>query len=302
MTTRILTIALTIVMAATVLTASRAAFADEATLRDQARLDFSMAETMDEPEPFRLFEGVDITFTPGVWLMRMRGQISLGPSPSARLINVETELDLRDLQPTFLGELEIRKHEVFSLLFTGFDFSSSGSGTFPLAGTFGPLTLTPGETYTSEFSLSSFSAELGVGMFRPFSALEDSPLDFKLTPMFVARYLDADITVMSGATTATGGGEWMATLLGLRLEADIVPRSRLFLIHSFKIDASLALGPVLGGDGGFMYQVRAGFSTYFTENIAFTFGYRLLDLDVEDGPLKIDTPIAGLFIGGAIRF
>jgi opacity protein-like surface antigen len=303
MTTRVTQFALASVALASLFACAATIHADEPALGEQAKLEFSMSET-EAPgsDRFQLFQDIDITFLPGVWLPRMRGHITLGPSPAATPINIETGLDLRDMQATFLGELEISKFETFTLTFTGFNFTADGSGTFPFPGVFGAVTLAPGAAYTSDFELTSYSAELAVGVWRPFSALRGGPIDFSLSPMFAARYIDADISVMSGGATATAGGEWIAPLVGVRVEVNLYPNREIFLISGLKLDAAGALGPAIGGDGGFMYQVRAGITASITDNIGATFGYRLIDLDVEDGPLTLDTQLAGLFLGGWIRF
>ena len=280
-----------------------------ASLHQVTALRFSMndAEDADENEAavddrFRLFNDVDFTFIPGVWAPRMDGDIALGPSPASRPIDIDSGFDLRDLEPTFLGELEITKHEIFTLIFTGFSFSTEGSGTFQTDAAFGPINFTPGDPYTSDFELNSFSGELTLGVFRPFKDLADGVVDLRLSPMFAARYIDAEINVVSGGTTATGAGEWLAPLVGLRTEIELFPKHEILFIKSLKLDAAAALGPGIGGDGGFIYQVRAGISAQITDNFGATFGYRLIDMDLEDGPFTLDTQLAGLFLGGIIRF
>ena len=302
MTTRIHHFALSSVIFASLLAGVSTAHGEESTLPEQARLEFSMSDTEGESDRFQLFQDIDITFMPGAWLTRMRGHITLGPSPAAAPVNIETGLDLRDMQATFLGELEISKFETFTLTFTGFNFTVDGSGTFPFSGMFGPITLVPGAAYTSDFELTSYSAELSVGVWRPLRALRGRPIDFSLSPLFAARFIDADMSVVSGAVTATAGGEWLVPLVGVRAEVTLYPNREIFLISGLKLDAAGALGPAIGGDGGFVYQVRAGITASITENIGATFGYRLIDMDIEDGPLTLDTQLAGLFLGGWIRF
>jgi hypothetical protein len=274
------------------------------TLLESAPLKLALTAAEGDPQPLRLFPQLEFTFTAGVWLPRLSGSIALGPAPGAdgEHIDVKDQFDLRELEPTFLGELEIRKAEIFSVLFSGFDFSTSGSGLFPDTATFGSIALTPGTPYTGEFEMTSFSAELSIGFFRPFKGLANTPVDLKVSPLFVARWVDADVSITSAATTASAGSEWLGAMAGLRVEVDLYPDSDIFLISGLKLDASFALGPALGGDNGFMWQVRAGLTASFTPNIAFTFGYRLLTIDVDDGPLTFDNTLAGLFIGGSLRF
>lgn len=291
-------------VALVMLALSSAAFAQPpVSLRDLAPLNFSMtAAAASDNESFQLFEGVDITFIPGVWMPRMRGHMTLGPSPAASPIDIERGFDLRDLEPTFLGELAITKHEKFSLLFTGFSFSTEGRGMFPFGGVFGDLTFAPGDSYATDFELTSFSGEIGIGVFRPFEALEGRPVDLRVSPIFVARYFDVDMSVTSGGATAKAEGEWLAPLAGLHVEVEFMPNRDIFLISGLTLEASLALGPALGGDGGFMYQVRAGVLVNVTENFGATFGYRLIDMDFDDDDFTLDTQLAGLFVGGVIRF
>lgn len=276
--------------------------ADEESLVDDAKLDLNLNEAMADEEPFRLFPTLDITFIAGVWLPRLGGEVSLGPAVGSGPINIEGDIGFRDLEPTFRGELEISKVNTFELLFSGFDFSTEANDVFAGNAIFGDITLTPGTPYTGHFDISSFAAEIAVGVFQPFRDLLDTPIEFRVSPLFVARWTDIDVDVTAGATTSGGGGEFLGAMAGVRFEVDLYPKSEIFLISGLNLEASLAMGPALGGDGGFMWQVRAGLTAALTDNLHFTFGYRLLHLDVENGPFKYDGSLAGLFIGGSVTF
>lgn len=277
------------------------AFDDDISLIEQAALEVSLSETIGESQPLRLFPQIEFTLTAGVWLTRVGGDAALGTG-NASVTLEEEGFDLRDLEATFLGELEVRKADMWSVMFTGFEFSTSGGGVFDGNAAFGDITLTPGTPFTGAFELTSYSAEVSIGVFRPFAHLAGRPIDLSLSPMFVARWVDADIAITAGGTTASDGGEWLGALAGIRFQIELHPDSELFLISGTRFDASFALGPALGSDGGLIWQVRAGVAVPITPNIAFNFGYRLVDLSVENGPLELETQLAGLFIGGSIEF
>ena len=69
------------------------------------------------------------------------------------------------------------------------------------------------------------------------------------------------------------------------------------------LTAGIGAGPAMGGDGGWAWQVRAGATLEIGGGISVMFGYRLLELDVEDETdYEFDAGLQGLFIAGSIRF
>jgi hypothetical protein len=73
-------------------------------------------------------------------------------------------------------------------------------------------------------------------------------------------------------------------------------------IDSIGITAQALAGAIFGGDGGSMWTVQTGLSLYCTPSTALFFGYRLQELNAEDGTYTFDAGLQGLYMGGELRF
>ncbi len=71
---------------------------------------------------------------------------------------------------------------------------------------------------------------------------------------------------------------------------------------SMGINGKFLAGPVFGGDGGWVGSIEATLSFYFSESFAGFFGYRLQELNAEDGFYTFDAGLQGLFVGCEVRF
>ena len=86
------------------------------------------------------------------------------------------------------------------------------------------------------------------------------------------------------------------------LELNYRPEERIPGLALFRIQAAVAGGPAFGGDGGGMWQVRAGITVGFTEMLGVMIGYRLVELNVDNGPYTFNGGLQGLFLAGSLRF
>jgi len=73
-------------------------------------------------------------------------------------------------------------------------------------------------------------------------------------------------------------------------------------VHAVRFQAAGSIGPALGGDGGFMWHVRAGVNVDITPRLSAMFGYRLLELDVDNDAYTFEAGLQGLFFAGSYRF
>ncbi len=255
---------------------------------------------------------LEVTLLVGVWAPRMVGEVALGGAP----IKVNDEFDLNGDEATLNVELAIRKDEIWELWFGGFDFSTDVTGTFLGSGaTFGSLALGTGVPYSSRFEMTSVAAELSVTVWRPYADGHSRAMgqrnrtwdghygtDLRFSPQFGMRYVDVDQSVTTAAGTEDAGGEWLAVYAGLVMELDYRPRQGVPGFTLFRLQVSSALGPVLGGDGGSMWQVRAGGTFQFTETFGVMVGYRLVELDADNGGYTLNGGLQGMFLAGSIRF
>ena len=265
------------------------------------------------PPPRPAFE---VAMTPGVWLPRLGGKARLGPSASAQRIDLADRFGLHGTEATFNLELTVRKQEIWELVLGGFHFSTDSTVSFGGNSAFGSLSLDDGDTVRTSFEISSFSAELHVGMWRPYAGDRDAPpdprhltgdgrlvADLRFMPQFGMRYIDVDQTVEEvGVGVVQTGGEWVAVYGGMGFELQYRPENRLPWLDMLEGEAGFALGPVLGGDGGFMWQVRGGLTLHFTDHFGLMVGYRLVELDVEVDDYELTGGLQGLFFAGEIRF
>ena len=255
---------------------------------------------------------LEVTLLGGVWLPRLVGEVALGGAP----IKVNDEFDLNASETTMNFELAIRKDEIWELWFGGFDFSTEVAGAFLGSGAaFGSLSLSSGDPYTARFDMTSVAAELSMTAWRPYadghSRATQQPnrtwhghygTDLRFSPQFGMRYIDVDQSVTTAAGTVIAGGEWLAVYAGLVMELDYRPRQHVPGFTLFRLQVSTALGPVIGGDGGSMWQVRAGGTVQFTETFGVMIGYRLVELNADNGGYTIDGGLQGMFLAGSIRF
>ena len=255
---------------------------------------------------------LEVSFLAGVWLPRMVGNVALGGGE----IKVNDEFELNRSEATLNLELAVRKHDTWELWFGGFDFSSSTAGLFRGDGhSFGSLVLNNGDQYASDFEMTSIAADLSVTVWRPFADGHSHQqgaanrtwngryvADLRFCPQFGMRYVDVDHTVTTAGGTERTGGEWLAVYAGLLMEMDYRPRERTSWLALLRIQGSFAAGPALGGDGGSMWQVRASATIQFTEAFGFMFGYRLVELNVDNGSYTLDGGLQGLFVAGSLKF
>ncbi len=255
---------------------------------------------------------LEVSFLAGVWLPRMVGEVALGGGE----IQVNDEFELNKSEATLNLELAVRKNEFWELWIGGFDFSSSASGPFRGNGqSFGTLVLNNGDQYASDFAMTSVATDLSVTIWRPFAdghSREQGAdnrtwngryiVDLRFCPQFGMRYVDVDHTVTTAGGTERAGGEWLAVYAGLLMEMDYRPRERTSWLTLLRIQGSFAAGPALGGDGGSMWQVRAGVTVQFTEALGFMFGYRLVELNVDNGGYTLDGGLQGLFVAASLKF
>jgi hypothetical protein len=80
------------------------------------------------------------------------------------------------------------------------------------------------------------------------------------------------------------------------------PEEGLIIGQALRLEAGGAIGPAFGGDGGYAWSIRGGVTLEVVENVGINFGYRLLELNVEDDDWEFDGGLQGLFLGGTIRF
>lgn len=252
---------------------------------------------------------LELTLTAGAWLPRIGGDMTLGTG--TRAISLETDFDLDQLEVTPNVEFGIRKNNEWDILIGIFDYAVSEAGILPAGrplAAFGGVTIAPGDTYVASVDITSFNVEVSLAIWHPHDPANhdhadgDGHTDFRFSPTAGFRYVDVDVDVVEpGVAQASANGTWAIPYGGLVMEmeyhGDIIP-----LLDRLEFEAGFGIGPALGGGGGTMWQVRASLAWHFSANAAVTFGYRLVELDVDNDTFNFGGGLQGLFIGGTFTF
>ena len=255
----------------------------------------------DGSQPFDPAEEVQlkINFTLDAWLPRLRANTSLDIGvTSGTLYSFEDDLgfDQRDLGGH--AELHLQRDRL-NVWISGFTFSDDGEAVATDVGTFGPISVTAGDTFETDIDYHSAALEVGYDLFRVESEREHSRgRDFILAGLFGGvRYVDIDhsfdVTNVLGTASTSADARGFAGFVGFRTGGRF--------LEQFSFDGKLGIGATLDG-GGHYISVQAAIRWQPLDNVGITAGYRLLDLKIEDGDYTFDGRLAGVFIGGVINF
>lgn len=261
------------------------------------------------PPPLTPEPAISFTFTPGVWLPRLGGEVSNG----GRSITIDEEWDLNDSEATFNGELIVRFEDAIDLRVSGFDFSTSAGGIIDRGAIYGDLTLDVGDAFQSSFDMTSAAAEVrfarwpGPARFagRSNNRTHDGRLkgDLRFMPTVGVRGMRIEHSFeLAGAPRERTSGHWVGLYGGLHFEITYRPDGHLPFIHELRLEGGGAIGGLFGDDTGLLWQVHAGLTCMFTPNVGGMFGYRLVHVDVDHDDFAFDVGLQGLFLAGTIRF
>lgn len=251
-------------------------------------------------EQHLVVKGLEFNFMPGVWMPRLSGNSTLGPSSTATELDNRNDLQLNNSEPAFNLDFSVRKHEDWQIKAGGFGYSNDSSGTFNGSANFGGLTLNTGDAFSASFDMSSFNLEVGYW----FTAVEGPGYTHLMfAPVLGFRYINIDFDLtQAGVGKADTGGDWACPYVGAELELRWDSRDMLKIIDQVQIAGGVAAGPALGGDGGWMGQVHAELTLMFTRNFGVFFGYKLVDLNAENEDFEFNGGLEGLYFGGVLRF
>ena len=254
---------------------------------------------------------IDIEFVAGVWLPRLGGDAKLDSGAGGSDIDVEHQLDLHDVEPTLALDLTLGVPDV-AFRASGFAFSTEGDGTFqprPSAAPsqqFGDLTLTAGDAFESDFDMWSAAIEVQLRVFNIAEGLtrDNENVSISLIPILGARWLRVEQSITVGGTSEDADAQWIFAQIGGALALDWRLPIDMPLVERVSLHVASSFGPALstGKATGSAWEVRGGLSIAFTDNIAGTIGYRLVNVNAEDDDYELDAGLQGLFFAGSIRF
>lgn len=252
-----------------------------------------VAETVGSRVEFRL--------TPGLYLPRLVGNTKLGPSPAAHMLDFRSDIDLNAKKQIPNVELSIIKDDYWQLQFNAFKFSTRRDARFSGTSDYGALSFTSGDAYRAEFSMSSFSIELSPRIWRPIEWEKTAELFF--SPTFGVRMYEIDQMIeQPGVGREDVHEEYFNAYVGMQLDLRWDARETISWLERLEVNAGVFGGPALGADKGIGWSVRASLNLFLTEDMSFLFGYRLYELNIEDGEYELNGGLQGLFLGGTVRF
>ncbi|MDP7008121.1 MAG: hypothetical protein QGI78_00965 [Phycisphaerales bacterium] len=248
------------------------------------------------------FQGTNLdidaaTVRGGAWFPRLGGTITDGG-----VIDLETTIDLRTRENVALIEFELRPIEHLTFSLTAFDFSTSGTGVFSGSETFGGVVFNSGDLWSADTSMRTVAAEVSWDYWRPYPRGGDTMLTF--SPIVGAQWYGTsfDIQNDTSALSVHQDHSWLALYGGLRFDLGWDTREQIQWIDSLSIGAECTAGALVGNDGGSLWAVKAGVSLEFTDGVSGYFGYRLREMNAEDGNYVFDAGLQGIYVGVQWRF
>lgn len=253
--------------------------------------------------------GMDVQIVAGAWFARLGGDVQLGASGS--MFRIDEAIRTDSMEPSPLVEVSILDDEGFiAWRFHGFDFSGDVSGQTNEAFDFGSLSFAAGDAYEASTDFSSVGVEYVI---HRWTAIEpdasagpgigrgEARLDFSAIGGLRWIAVDQEITQV-GTGVESPGADWLAAYAAARMEFTWAPEGGFIVGRSFRITGEYGIGPGLNAGGGSIWHVRAGGELELTDSIRGYFGYRLLELNLEDGDWTFESGLQGLFVGATIQF
>jgi hypothetical protein len=235
----------------------------------------------------------------GAWLPRLGGTVANGGGA----IDLETNIDLRSREDVVLVEFELRPIEHLTLSLTALDFSTSGSGSFVGNKTFGGVAFNDGDLWSGKTTMQSVSVEAAWDYWRPYPRGGETMFTF--SPVIGAQWYGTSFDLQNDTDALAVNSQdhsWLAVYGGLRFDLGWDTRQQISWIDSFSMGAELTTGALLGNDGGSIWAVQAGVALEFTDGFSGYFGYRLRELNGEDGEYTFDAGLQGIYAGVQFRF
>ena len=257
-------------------------------------------------------EPVRLDLTAGAWLARLRGNAAFGPV-SVSQVDLNDVYGLDGYEGAFQGDLSLRWKN-WVLRFTGSEFSTDATQAATGAGAFGTTTFVAGNTLRSGFDFYSWGVDVQSWLWRPLSKQQ-----FPWQPVVPEENLGGDLQIVGivggrgfgvnqQVTNATNGsssaydGTFGTVIVGGGVDVVVDLRGRMPVLDRLEFSASGTWGPAWPGDGCSETEVRAALTAWLCGNAGVFIGYRYTDLELEQGGYSFSGNIAGLLVGGSIRY
>ena len=238
------------------------------------------------------------TFRGGVWMPRLGGTVKDGTDA----IDFESNVQLHTRESSPLVEFEIDPFDGALLKCSIFDFSTSSSGTYVGNDIFGSVTFQQGERWRGSTDIQSIGFTASLDYIAPYKTSENATLAF--APVVGLRWfgVKTQLSNTTRGTTQEHQDGWVALIVGFEMHFTWDTSEVTNIVDSVAISSEFVGGVLTGGDGGSMWGVQAGIEFEFSPSLGGYFGYRLQELNAEDGAYTFDAGIQGLYVGGQLRF
>lgn len=258
-----------------------------------------------EPAPSR--DPIDVSA--GVWVPRLLGPVAK-PAAARSWFRVEERLGLDDPEPVPVLEIRLPVNPEADLMLSGFSFSTSNSdildpGT-PTGLAFGAVPLVAGSWFDARFDLDVLGVDGVLAIGHPIRGdAAGRAVDLRFNAIVAARWIDASFRLASGGAVESVSDEWLALLWGGGFRARWEISEGKTFVHAIRLHGAGALGPAMGGRGGYVWMVRGGVALEVHRSFDLFVNYRLFELRLDTGAsddARLRVGLQGLFLGATIRF
>ncbi|MCA9309600.1 MAG: hypothetical protein KDA21_00205 [Phycisphaerales bacterium] len=257
------------------------------------------ATPTDDAPPFTIDTPWTIRIEPVLWYPGLRGDISFpggGTSADNTFEVDEIDLDENEVTPAFRAEV---RWDAWSLRFGGFVFNADDTGRATKAVEAGGLAIPRNAAVNYDLTYTSFETALGYRVLN--RSLGDDPDDttFHFDVYGGLRYYGIDLDLDTAAGTASGDGDWVEPIAGVRFE--------LLFSRALSMELNSDFGLWDAGDNeSSSWNIEVGFRWAMHDNVDVRLGFRHLSVDLTDGSgsdaFIFDNSLAGLTLSVGIRF
>jgi len=257
-------------------------------------------------------EPVRLDLTAGAWLARLRGNAAFGPVSTA-MQDVNNTYGLDSMEGAFQGDLSMLWRN-WTVRFTGSEFSTDATQAAPVAGAFGTTGFSIGDSLKSSFDFYSWGIDVQSWVWRPLSkqqfpwespvANEDLGGDLQVVAIVGGRGFGVEQQVQNQTvgTSSTYSGTFGTVIVGGGVDVQVDLRGRVEFLDHIEFSATGTWGPAWPGDGCSETEIRAALTAWFCGNAGVFFGYRYTNLELTQGGYTFSGNIAGLLVGGSLRW
>ena len=234
----------------------------------------------------------------GAWMPRLAGTILDGGSP----IDLEANISIHDAETVPLIEFNLSPTNSVSVSCSVFDFETRGNGTYSGNDNYGGVSFVTGDSWSSKVAMQSVGFNTSLSMIEPYRTSNDATLTF--APVIGVRWFGIESELQNKNTNDVTAhrNSFIALQGGCNMKFRLHDAEDFLGADEITLQSELLLGSLFGGDGGAMWGIMAGIEAQVSNILGIYFGYRLQELDVEDGEYAFDAGLQGLYFGAQVQF